>query len=62
MDERRSAAGSGTLAGSGIVAVDKKVEDWRNIGVWASAGCILVVVGLLSRFNNIGCDGEAQMR
>jgi hypothetical protein len=44
-DERKSAAGSGTLAGSGIAAADK-IVDWRNIGVWASAGCILVVVGL----------------
>jgi hypothetical protein len=46
-DERRSAAGSDTPVGSGIAAADKKVVDWRNIGVWASVGCILVVVGLL---------------
>ena len=47
VDERRSAADSepGTLAESGIAAADKKVVDWRNIGVWAS-GRIPVVVGL----------------
>ena len=35
VDERRSAAEaeSGTLAESGIAAADKKVVDWRNIGV-----------------------------
>lgn len=45
-DERRSAAGSGTLVESGIAVADKEIEDWRNIEVWAS-GCILVVVGLI---------------
>ena len=43
-DERRSAADFDTPAG--IAVADKKVADWGNIGVWASAGCILVVVGL----------------
>ena len=52
MDERRSAAEaeSGTLAESGIAAADKKVVDWRNIGVWAS-GHIPVVVGLCRLFH-----------
>ena len=52
MDERRSAAEaeSGTLAESGIAAVDTKVVDWRNIGVWAS-GRIPVVVGLCRLFH-----------
>ena len=62
--ERRSAAGSGTPAdGSGIaaesgIAAADKVADWR-IGVWASAGRILVVVGLSVGLNNNnnGCDG-----
>jgi len=44
-DERKSAAGAGTPAGSGI-ADKEQVADWRNIRVWASAGCILVVVGV----------------
>ena len=52
MDERRSAAEaeSGTLAESGIAAADKRVVDWRKIGVWAS-GRIPVVVGLCRLFH-----------
>ena len=43
--ERRSAAGFGTPADGSDIAAAEKIGDWR-IEVWASAGCILVVVGL----------------